>query len=252
MVDLYYDTILPMSRISLLGVPVDSHSRNEAQMRLQSMLETSKQHHVMTVNNEMLVESTKNGLFRDVLRRSDLNLPDSTGVLFAAKITGQYLSMRMPGVDTVEELLINLGPEHPVFFLGAEEGIAMRAAAAMQVANPRLKIAGCFAGSPSDAGIVERIHSAKPHVLLVAFGAPKQDLWIAKHLKDMPSVRIAMGVGGTFDFFAGKITRAPTFLRSIGLEWLWRLLQEPRRLGRIINALIVFPFLVCRYGKKEP
>src|SRR3989338_1761189 len=222
-----------MQRISLLGVQIDSLTKEEALTKLRSMLQATMQHHVMTPNNEMLVESTRNPGFRSVLQKSDLNLPDSTGLLFAARLTGQSLHERVPGVDTVQELLQNLGPEHPVFFLGAAEGIAERAGAVMQKQNPRLKVAGCYSGSPRDSGLVERINAAKPHLLLVAFGAPKQDLWIAHHLKQMPSVRVAMGVGGTFDFLAGKIRRAPGLLRSLGLEWFWRLVQEPRRFGRI-------------------
>ena len=251
MVDLY-NTILSMGRISLLGIPIDSLTKEEALTKLRSMLGGSAEHHVMTPNNEMLVESTKNAAFQSVLKGSDLNLPDSTGLLFAARLTGQSLYERVPGVDTVQELLKNLGPEHPVFFLGAAEGIADRAAAVMQKQNPRLKVAGCYSGSPRDSGLVERINAAKPHLLLVAFGAPKQDLWIAHHLKQMPSVRVAMGVGGTFDFLAGKIRRAPGVLRALGLEWLWRLFQEPRRIGRILRAVIVFPLLVLRYGKNAP
>lgn len=241
-----------MQRISLLGVPIDSLTKEEALTKLRSMLMSTSQHHVMTPNNEMLVESTRNSGFRSVLQKSDLNVPDSTGLLFAARLTGQSLRERVPGVDTVQELVKNLGPEHPVFFLGAAEGIAARAAAAMQVQNPHLQVAGCYSGSPRDAGLVERINAAKPHLLLVAFGAPKQDLWIAENLKKLSTVRVAMGVGGTFDFLAGKIRRAPAGLRALGLEWLWRLVQEPRRIGRIFTAVIVFPILVLRYGKNAP
>ena len=113
--------------------------------------------------------------------------------------------------------------------------------------NTSLRIAGTFSGSPRDEDaeeIIGKIREAKPHLLLAAFGAPEQDLWISEHLKKLPSVRVAMGVGGTFDFLAGKRRRAPKWMRSIGLEWFYRLLREPKRIKRIFNAVVVFPMLV--------
>lgn len=244
-----------MQRVSILGIPIDAFTSVEALERLRTMLQSYGQNHVVTANNEMFVEATGNRSFLTVLQASALNLPDSTGLLVAARITGQRLKERVPGVDMVEELLRTLEPEHPVFFLGGRNGVPARAAAAMRVKNPKLRIAGCFEGSPmpEDArSIIQRIQGAKPHLLLVAYGAPAQDLWISHHLKELPSVRVAIGVGGTFDFLAGEIRRAPKWIRSFGLEWLWRLLQEPRRIGRIFRAVIVFPMLVIRFGKRNP
>jgi len=246
----YESNLLFMNRVLLLGVPIDPLTRIDAIVRIKNLLGAERQSHVMTPNNEMLVEATKNPAFRSVLQKSHLNLPDSMGLLFAARWTHQTLQERVPGVDTVEALLKTISSEHPVYFLGAAEGVAQQAASALQVKNPHLKIAGTFSGHPNDSTLIERINAAKPHLLLVAFGAPKQDMWIDQHLKNLPTVRVAMGVGGTFDFLAGKIKRAPAFMRSLGLEWLWRLLQEPRRIGRIWRAVIVFPVLILRFGSK--
>ena len=241
-----------MNRVLLLGVPIDPMTRIDAIVRIKILLDSEQQSHVMTPNNEMLVEASKNREFHDLLNRSDLNVPDSTGLLFAARWTHQHLPERVPGVDTVEALLKTITSDHPVYFLGAAEGVAQQAASAMQVKNPHLKVAGCFAGHPDDPTFIERINATKPHLLLVAFGAPKQDLWVDQYLKNLPTVRVAMGVGGTFDFLAGKIKRAPAFMRSLGLEWLWRLMQESRRIGRIWRAVVVFPLLVLRWGKSVP
>jgi N-acetylglucosaminyldiphosphoundecaprenol N-acetyl-beta-D-mannosaminyltransferase len=134
-----------------------------------------------------------------------------------------------------------------VFLLGACEGIAATAARALCDANPALHVCGTFAGSPAtidEEHILEKIRAASPRMLFVAFGAPNQELWIARNLAKMPSVKVAMGVGGAFDFIAGKQKRAPQIFRSLGLEWLYRLMREPRRIVRIINAVVVFPFLV--------
>ncbi len=249
---------LPLSlrqRIQLLGVPIDVLTHTEAIRCLQEFLIDGHQHHVMTPNSEMLVASCTDAAFREVLKHSDLNLPDSSGLLFAARWTGQRLPERVTGVDTVTHLCAQLAPDHPVYLLGAAPGIAERAAAALQTVNPQLRIGGTFAGSPraeAVADIIERINAAKPHVLFVAYGAPSQDQWIARYLSQMPSVRIAIGVGGTFDFLAGHIKRAPLLLRRLHLEWAWRFGQEPSRWKRIGRAAVVFPILVLRYGKEAP
>lgn len=243
-----------MSRVFLLGVPLDPVTADGAVQRLQDCLGEAKQRHVATPNNEMLVEAHRNPAFHALLCQTDLNLPDSTGLILAARLSGQYLPERVTGVDTMQRLCAALSEEHSVFLLGAAEGVAEEAARCLSKENPGLKIAGTYAGSPREADsteIIRRINQAAPHLLFVAYGAPAQDMWIAKHLKDLPSVRVAMGVGGAFDFIAGKQKRAPKFLRFLGLEWLWRFVQEPRRWPRMWRAVVVFPWLCMRYGRKH-
>jgi len=132
------------------------------------------------------------------------------------------------------------------FFLGAAEGVTdfLR----QKYVLGGIQVVGSFAGSPDemfDDQIVEMINAASPDVLFVAYGAPFQEFWIARNLHKIPCVKVAMGVGGAFDFLSGKLDRAPVFMRKIGLEWLYRLLKEPRkRLRRIVNATVVFPYRV--------
>lgn len=238
-------------RVTLLGVPIDAVTQADALMRIHAFLDTPGQRHVMTPNSEMLVEASRNPPFRAVLKRSALNLPDSTGLLIMARLRGWHLPERVTGTDTVEALCGELREEHPVFLLGAAPGVAERAADVLRACNPRLQIAGTYAGSPREEDapeIIRRINAVSPHLLLVAYGSPAQDLWIDRHRKDLPSVRVAIGVGGAFDFFAGVRARAPTWMRAAGLEWLWRVIKEPRRLPRIVTAVIVFPWLCLRHG----
>ncbi|MEI8230921.1 MAG: WecB/TagA/CpsF family glycosyltransferase [Candidatus Peregrinibacteria bacterium] len=240
------------SRVLLLGVPLDPVTLSEAVDCIVGYLKGSAQQHVMTPNAEMLVEAHRSPAFNALLQKTALNIPDSVGLLKMARWTGQMLPERVTGVDTVIALCALLDSSVPVFLLGAAPGIAEAAAKTLQNSNPRLAIVGCFAGSPKDEEsslIIQRINAASPHLLLVAYGAPAQDFWIEKHLQHLPSVRVAMGIGGTFDFLAGKVTRAPAVLRKFGLEWLWRLIREPKRFKRIWNAVVVFPILVMRHGK---
>lgn len=241
-----------MGRISLLGISIDAVTREEAVVRLRSFLEGDVQHHVMTPNSEMLVEAARNPAFHALLRRTALNLPDSSGLLWMARWTGQRLPERVTGVDTVERLCEVLDERCPVFLLGGGEGVGVRAGARLVEQNPLLRVVGIYAGSPREEDaeeILRQIDVARPHLLLVAFGAPAQDIWIDRYLPRMPSVRVAIGVGGTLDFLASVRRRAPAFMQWLGLEWVWRLFLEPRRIGRIWRAVVVFPWLVARYGR---
>ncbi|MDD5026692.1 MAG: WecB/TagA/CpsF family glycosyltransferase [Candidatus Peribacteraceae bacterium] len=242
-------------RIFLLGAPIDPVVEMEAVERIYTMLRSPGQYHVMTPNSEMLVEACRNESFLNALLGSALNLPDSIGLKWMAHFTRQSLPERVTGVDTVTALVKELPAEHAVFLLGAAEGVAQRAKEVLEKMNPHLKIVGTYAGSPAEEdarAIIDLIRQVQPHLLLVAYGAPKQDLWIARYLKELPSVRVAMGVGGTFDFLAGTALRAPRWMRFVGLEWFWRVLREPRRIKRIWNAVVVFPLLVVWYGRNAP
>jgi len=242
-------------RVSLIGVPVDAVKPKDAVEKIFEMLSSAEKNHVMTPNNEMLVQAARNESFHSVLCASSLNIPDSTGLIFGAWLTGQRLPARVTGVDTVTELCKRLTSDYPVFFLGSAPGIAEAAAKNLKSLNSSLSIAGTHAGSPSAdeaKGIIDQINSSNAVLLLVAYGSPAQDMWIAKHISSLHNIRVAMGVGGTFDFISGMTRRAPKIIRCVGLEWLFRLILNPLRIGRILNALIVFPLIVVRYGRRSP
>lgn len=242
-------------RISILGIPIDSIHQSEALALLQSNVKSDGFAHVITPNNEMLLTAASNKKFHDLLQRSTLNLADSTGLVLASKYLGTPLPCRNTGVDTVSKFCGELDESSPVFLLGAAEGVAEKAATELRIKNSQLKISGCYAGDPSSASapsIMKMINDSGAKILLVAYGAPKQDIWIDTYKDQLPHIRIAIGVGGTFDFLAGTIKRAPKLFRSLGLEWLWRLALQPSRAERIFKAVVVFPLLVLRYGKRSP
>ncbi len=183
--------------------------------------------------------------FRSLLQNTTLNIPDGSGLLFASKWTSVPLFERVTGVDTVEAVC-SIPHAGPFFFLGAGEGVAEKAADVLREKFPFVQIAGTYSGSPREEEsneILTRINASQATILFVAFGSPAQEEWIQRHLPKMPSVRVAMGVGGTFDFLSGNVKRAPQWMQEASLEWAWRLFQEPRRIRRIFIATIVFPLL---------
>ena len=241
-----------MNRIVILGVPIDACTQRDVLEKMAAFFRSATQHHIATPNPEMLVEAQKNEEFKRVLNNTDLNIPDGVGLLWAAKKQGTPLPERITGIDMLQNLCsgeARVSPPERVFLLGAKEGVAEKAAGILTKKNPHLQIVGTHAGSPREEDEEEMtrvINEASPTLLFVAYGAPKQDLWIARNLSKMPSVKVAMGVGGAFDFIAGVQKRAPKWMQKAGLEWLWRLMREPRRAKRIWNAVVVFPLLVLK------
>ncbi len=205
-----------MSRISILGVPIDVLTEDDAVEAIRQYLTTSGQYHIMTPNPEMLVEAHRHPAFKELLNRSALNLADGSGLLLIARLKRRRLPMRVTGADVMHRVCM-MDSVGPVFFLGAAPGVAEEAAAILKQKNPTLQVAGAFAGSPAEseeAAIIEQITASGAVLLFVAFGAPKQDLWIDKHRAQFTTIRVAMGVGGTFDFIAGVHKRAPKLFQN--------------------------------------
>lgn len=222
---------------TFLGVRVHSVDGAEALALLDAFVQEGGPHHVVTVNPEFVMEAQRLPEFRSILNNAHLALPDGVGLLLAGRIQGVPLKERVTGVDTVvgaAALAARKG--YRLFLLGAAPGVAEETARRLLQANPGLDIAGTYAGSPApeeEDEIVARIAAAAPDMLFVAYGAPKQDIWIARNLHRL-NVPIAMGVGGAFDFIAGRAKRAPRWVQRAGLEWLHRLVREPWRWRRML------------------
>jgi N-acetylglucosaminyldiphosphoundecaprenol N-acetyl-beta-D-mannosaminyltransferase len=204
---------------------------------------------ICTANPEFVMAAQRDAEFRQVLAQADLVLPDGVGLLWAARRQGRRLPERVAGSDLIYRLA-ELGGRRGwrVYFLGAAEGVAQAAGERLRALYPGLVVAGAFAGSPSPAdeeALVARVRAARPQVLLVAYGAPAQDRWIARN-KARLEVPVSLGVGGAFDFVAGVAQRAPVWARRLGLEWLHRLWRQPWRARRIFTAVVAFPLAVWR------
>lgn len=198
--------------------------------------ETSVCRQICTVNPEFIMDAQDDPAFAAALRRADLRVPDGVGVLWAAKRQGVRLAERVTGSDGIYQIAqVAAAQGWRLFLLGAAEGVAARTAELLRARSPGLQVVGCYAGSPDEAAwpaIQAYLAAARPDILLVAYGHPRQDLWIDRHRHELPAA-VAIGVGGAFDFVAGVTRRAPLWIQRLGLEWLYRLIRQPWRWRRM-------------------
>lgn len=238
--------------ISILGVPVHLVTADEALVQIARFMNEPRLHQIATVNPEFVMTAQTDEAFHAVLASADLCLADGIGLVYASRYLGRPLPERVPGSELVYSLADMAAQEGwSLYLLGAAPGVAEEAAGILQARYPKLAIAGTFAGSPDPAeneAIVAGINASGAQMVFVAYGAPKQDLWIARNRQALPSVRVAIGVGGSLDFITGRAVRAPRWVQDLGLEWLHRLYKEPWRWRRML-ALPRFAWRVVSGGR---
>lgn len=237
-------------RLRILGVPIDAHTFETWLAQVEVWVnENSGLHHICTVNPEFVMIAQQNPAFYDVLQKADVCLADGAGILLAAKWLGQPLPQRVTGTDSLPKLAeLAAQKGWRLFFLGAGPGVAELAAEKLRTTYPGVQIS-VNAGNPTPEeaeAIIEDINQRGADIVLVAYGAPMQDLWIDQYRGRLPQVKMAMGVGGAFDFVAGIVPRAPQWMQKLYLEWLFRLIRQPSRWKRMLR-LPLFVIAVLRY-----
>lgn len=269
--------------VKILGVPFHKVTLKEATAFAIKSAKGKKQTHIATPNPEILLEAQKNAKFRKILNQTALNIPDGIGILWAAeyqnakhkkqyqkylKWVGSLLSTaiypdsirkifteRVTGTDLMQEICKQAAKENlKIFLLGANRKTSMKLKEKLQKKYKNLKISGNYSGTPQkkdENKIIQKINDSKGEILFVAYGAPAQELWINRNMKKLKTVKLAMGVGGAFNFIAGTRKRAPKTMQKLGLEWLFRLIQEPKRIKRIYNATVKFPITVLTSSLKK-
>lgn len=233
---------------TILNVKVHALTKTQTLDIIEQFIASRRPHQLVTVNPEFVIAAQHDNEFRQIINNAALALPDGMGLLKATHfLKTTPLPERVSGSDLVVSLAeLSHRQGYRLYFLGAGEGVAEQAVAKLKTPYPNLNVAGCYAGSPSLAeneAIVQRILAAQPDILLVAYGAPQQDKWIAHNL-DRLQVPVSIGVGGSFDFIAGTARRAPRWVQNLGLEWLHRLIMQPWRWRRIWNAVPRFSWLI--------
>lgn len=248
-----------MKKINILGVPVDRVDMGQAVHRIAQAVEQDNKYFVVTPNSEIVVNANKDQKLLDIIKSSDMTVPDGIGLVLASKILKKPFRERVTGIDLMEELLKYAHENHKsVFLLGGKPGVAQEAAEKIVDKYPGLILAGSHhgyfkglhtgaEGHPEELAVIQTINQVKPDFIFVAFGSPKQEYFIAKYLPKIDS-KLFMGVGGSLDVYSGNVKRAPAIYQKLGLEWLYRGIKEPWRIKR----MAVLPlFLIHVILKKD-
>lgn len=223
--------------ITILGVPIDNVTLEEVGTITEKLIKESNKtcKMVFAPNVEFIMMAQKDRDFFNLLQESSLSTPDSIGVILGAKLQKKAFKERIPGQSYFRKV-IELSNEkgYSIYLLGGEPGIPEKAKENLEKLYPNVNIVGLHNGyfdKNVEKEIINEINSLQPNVLFVALGAPKQEKWIKEHNSEL-KVDIAAGQGGTYDYEAGKIKRAPVWVQKVGMEWFWRLLREPSRIKR--------------------
>lgn len=222
-------------RMELLEVPVDPLTMPEALARIEEFIRTRRPHHIFTADASGIMRAQDEPELLEIVRQADMVTPDGAGVLLASGLHGARIPERVSGVDLLEKLSALAAEKgYSIYLFGAAVGVADAAADALRSRYPGLTIAGTrngFFTAEEEPDIVREIANTQPSILFVALGIPKQEQFIRRHFGEL-NAPVMIGVGGSFDVISGRLQRAPQWMQRTGLEWLYRLIQEPARLPR--------------------
>jgi N-acetylglucosaminyldiphosphoundecaprenol N-acetyl-beta-D-mannosaminyltransferase len=261
-------TIEPVDlpRFRVFGTPIHAVDLPATEGILRAFLDTRVPRQVATVNVDFLRIAAASPSFNHVLDETDLVVADGRPLVWLARYLGLKACGRVTGIDIIEACA-RLSQQHGyrIFLLGGADGVAEEAKRRLETSVPGVTICGTYSPPPSDYPfpdqveevICQRVREAAPDILFVAFGCPKQEFWIRDHCKSL-NVPLAVGIGGSFNFLCGTVKRAPGLVQSLGLEWVYRLYREPRRLWRRyllgdlpFAARLIAAELVCRLGLRR-
>lgn len=226
-----------MQKIDILNIGFSDIKNEEIENVLESLILSDKKTKIYTPNPEILMLADKDKDFKEVLNKGDIVLPDGIGIVIASKIKRAGIKERVTGIDTMEKVLNIANENHlSIFILGGKPDRAKKALSKIGNKYPNINLAGEHHGYfNNDEDIILKINKSKADILFVCLGAPKQEIWINNNLEKLENVKLAMGVGGAVDIYSDSLKRAPKFFQKVGLEWLYRMIQEPKRFKRILS-----------------
>ena len=261
---------------NIFSLNVDNFTKKQVLGKISEFLADGRQHWIATVNPEIALKARKDKEYCDILNKADLRVADGMGIILASLFFGERLRERITGVDLIYDILADLNRPavlrdgNPrVMIIGAENNSREKAEEKLKKLFSSVELGISLLSMKFNkenngeirknnkenremlAELNREIGKFAPDILFVAFGAPRQEQWICDNLPFLTSVKLAIGVGGAIDMISGKLPRAPKIIRKIGMEWLWRLWLEPRRVGRVFNAIIIFPYLAIKYRLKN-
>lgn len=239
---------------TILDIPVNPYTMDEAVSKLTGDTLSQKINFVVTANAEIIMMAQQDAAYKKLLQEeTDMILPDGAGTVWAGNYLGYHIPERVAGYDLFLRLLEEAAKRKiSVFFFGGKPGVAEEAAEEGRRRWPGLQVAGCRNGyfsADEETAIINEINGSGAAMLFAALGAPKQEKWLNHYAAELkPCLR--MGIGGSFDVLAGKMQRAPKWMQDAKLEWLFRLMKQPSRIGRMM-ALPKFVLEVRKEKRKN-
>lgn len=229
--------LLEFRKADILGVRVAALTMGEAVKTAEAFMDSEKPHLIATANAEMIMRATHDTELKEILNTADLVVPDGAGTVWASNYLGVQMPERVAGFDLVQALFANApAKKRRIFFFGSAPGVAEKAKEKAEKDYPGIQIVGTrdgFFTAEDEAEIIAQIKEAKPDLLLAALGVPKQEKWLKAHMQEL-NCPLCIGVGGTFDVMAGVMKRAPLWMQKAKLEWLFRGMLQPKRIGRLM------------------
>ena len=246
------------NRLKILNIWVDPFNKEEAICRVKGYLKTGdRPYSIFAANPEKNFSVPKDPVFYEAFKNADLLLPDGIGMVLAARILYGANLERIPGSEFIFDLCaIAANGKYGVFVYGAKENVNKKAVDELKRRYPELKIVGRANGYVDDAEmpeLIERINASKAEILFLALGSPKQEKWFADHKDLIQNIKVCQGLGGTLDTIAGNVKRAPVIWRKLSVEWLYRLITDPKRIKRqkvlpVFAAMVAVNKLKIRMG----
>ncbi len=246
--------------VNILNIKISTLKKVEVLSFIKNKILKNEQIFITTPNPEIILNSYKNKNFKNILNNASLNIPDGIGLIYASKIlnTSPLIKERIAGSDlTLEIIKITKELNKKIFLLGGnseeqlkiiKDKIGKNIVSGYDVGFVKEDWNNEFSYNKNKNNfIIDKINNSEANIIFVAFGAPKQEIWISENLSKLKSINLAIGIGGTFDFISGYKKRSPKWMQDLGFEWLFRLIQEPSRFKRILNAIIIFPIKVIIY-----
>ena len=239
-----------MNKEKILGFKVCSTTYEEITKNIFKDFEDKKQLFIVNINPEIAMENYKNMAMKQIFNQQKYQIPDGIGILLAAKLKGKEIKERITGIDLMNYICEkSVEYNAKIFIYGAKPGVAEKAKKELENTYPKIQIAGTCHGYEEEEKAYEEIKKSKADIVFVATGSPKQENFIIKNKERLPETKMFMGVGGSLDVISKNIKRAPNWIIQLNLEWLYRLLQEPKRFFRQLK-LIKFLWIVL-WSKEE-
>lgn len=262
-------------KIDIANVLVDNISKAEVLQSINEFVKSGKPHYIVTIYSEFIVFAQKDAEYLKILNQADLSLPDGIGILWAAKYLGlaannaldcvfqivytgaaiifnpSFVHKPIPEKISGSQLIWDIAQlanenKHSLALVGGTNDVARKAADAVKKIYPDVRINLALSDMPFDAQTARKINESNSDILCIAASPPMQEKWIAENIKDL-NVKVAVGLGGTFDYLSGKRSYAPEWMINLGLEWLYRLLSQPWRIKRMWNAIVVFISIIYKF-----